>query len=746
MRALSAKAVLAKLKDLKDSIKRARADATLTIRALKNPFQRKLAMNQRDHTFDNPNMYDDEGMEYEDGGSAPVDTPPQDTFDDEEGEMPEGFVEDEIAGDDDEFPFGDNGEGEEVFDGEEDTPATPEEAVTMAIDDLQEIVEDLQSVDEDTEMAEESIRVGKRIGRKFEAKLETLALQAEAVLSDAKASVIYGRKLVSTIRSRGKKPSNGKAKFTHLKAGKLTVDGKAVLTGPAITGSEAIEEVGKMATGMNRLKDALLGKKKKATAIPPTGAYDSGDKIPTAGESWKNELSTDSTREGEYITDKRADDRLRGEPGDESPGSVQGDADAIVESLIGKESSMKLIRNKIPGKTAYVVSVNKIPRYTLSYEDAAGRKGEPGFNQSKATYKTFTSKAYADELWIKLQKRGLKKVKAEAGGSFIKLSRKTARTPQQAPHAPLSDPPQQGEYTAGPSGHKGEDTEGETLGERAYYSDMYGDSGYARDLTSEQEKKLKAEAAVKMAREHAARGLIEFNAKSITDKAKEVLKFSEQTFTETEKLINSLAVLNANALSDEVPADSGVAGNPLEGVGKPQAEADVENLNSEVASDANIQDAPAGNEHLSSVQTIQTSTGKQLVNVVDPDGGQIIQAELAATAVGEPAAVATPEQVVLNPDGSAPINGQGIAQVVSVDPTNVNAPIAGPMAVAPAGFIPQMSVNAGHPVAAYAGQGIIPDFTSSFSTTEKALIAKGLDPNNFNPTKQVGVRRIAYKQ
>ncbi len=122
------------------------------------------------------------------------------------------------------------------------------------------------------------------------------------------------------------------------------------------------------------------------------------------------------------------------------------------------------------------------------------------------------------------------------------------------------------------------------------------DTGMAKDgpgkITSKDPEALRAQArrCVELATQLAARGGLKFDSKSVHAKASEFFKLNDEQFKAVEATIKNMPVVNSSLLkAAELPdAETGVVGNPLEGVSDPKAQVDTQEGDAAVESDAEI--------------------------------------------------------------------------------------------------------------------------------------------------------------
>jgi len=102
--------------------------------------------------------------------------------------------------------------------------------------------------------------------------------------------------------------------------------------------------------------------------------------------------------------------------------------------------------------------------------------------------------------------------------------------------------------------------------------------------------KAKAFKAVELARKYAAIGAIPFTKEAILNKSREIQKLSSEDYDSKSKTLDEIPVVNAAALKEaHIPdTETGVVGNPAEGVRDPKAQVKTEGVDNTVKSDAKV--------------------------------------------------------------------------------------------------------------------------------------------------------------
>lgn len=499
--------------------------------------------------------------------------------------------------------------GEKKF--EEKKPENVKEVLQNAVTDLKEVHEDLEKIEEKLEGEAEKplasvLKGNKRYGRHLQFAVEEALREAKPVIEDAQEAVEEAEKIITdTIKDlekvekpkefgKEREPEKPKEeeKFKEKDEGGENVAKKIE---DVIAGAESIK---KASDQLSKIFD------KEATSFPPTGARDSGDygEPPVA-----KELSTWKGFNQEY-------EKMKGKERRTEFDTPEGRVDLLTGVVA------RLFVNREKRGDAYWLVTKEGSNFAMksTFADVAGSD-----NLTEENFKKFCSSSYKLLILKTVSNKGLDDTRREMFGSWVKV-KKTA--------APFEGK----EIINAPKGlydsHEGEKDSGKArpgveavdapkvAGDRKYYSEAFGDSGYAGELTKAKvasivkenenlRKKVKAleedriaealaKRAVDLARKAAAAGVIPFDAESVTEKAQEYSELDDRGFKAVEDTLNVLPVVNAKALKAyQIPeaenVNSGVVYDATESVrdekeGKHPDLLKIDNMKDDVESAAKL--------------------------------------------------------------------------------------------------------------------------------------------------------------
>ena len=496
----------------------------------------------------------------------------------------------------------------------EKKPENVKEVLQNAITDLKEVHEDLEEVEEKLEEKAEKplasvLKGNKRYGRHLQFAVEEALREAKPVIEDAQEAVEEAEKIITdTIKDLEKvekpkekefgkerepeKPKEEEEKFKEKDEGGENVTKK-------------VEEVVAGATSIKKASDQLRQMfDKEATSFPPTGARDPGDygEPPVA-----KELSTWKGFNQEY-------EKMKGKEKRTEFDTPEGRVDLLTGVVA------KLFVNREKRGDSYWLVTKEGSNFAMksTFADVAED------NQTDENFKKFCSSFYKLLILKAVSNKGLDDTRREMFGSWVKV-KKTAV------------PFEGREITTVPKGlydsHEGEKDSGKArpgvettdapkvAGDKKYYSEAFGDSGYAGELTKAKvaaivkenenlKKKVKAleedriaealaKRAVDLARKAAAAGVIPFDAESVTEKAQEYSELDDRGFKAVEDTLNTLPVVNAKALKAyQIPeaenVNSGIVYDATDSVrkeridGKHPDELKIDNMKDDVESAAKL--------------------------------------------------------------------------------------------------------------------------------------------------------------
>lgn len=447
--------------------------------------------------------------------------------------------------------------------------------------DLQNVIDSLDGLTgQATDEAKEASY--KRMNEKYAQDLNGLRNSAESALKDAKEAIAHWsflRNLHNPISS---------IKHPQLKQA-----------------AETIKEVNAFQKFVNK----LIGK--TATAVAPTGAEFSGDKWPGGKDpkdiedrQWRagtEKFNRDKSFEGKR-TNPAVDHRLDVEEYSRDDKPYVNATFVTVPN--NKFASYWNVADTKTGK-CITASFADIPNSLLQgFKD--GSKGEEAFNR-------FATRQYGGRIVDHVLRFGIDSATKMLNGKQANI--REASLQSQARDPKIKD----------------------KSAVRKYYKDAFGDSEYARQLTSSEggsndgmdveytpkdkgpdskntsddtgkakdgtgklshQKqvdptiiKARAEKAVDLARKFASTGAIEFTKQAVFAKAKEIMRFTDDQFRVADQTISSLPIVNRAALVEShIPdTENGIVGNKSEGVSNPKATVATEDIDSGVKSDAKIQ-------------------------------------------------------------------------------------------------------------------------------------------------------------
>lgn len=469
------------------------------------------------------------------------------------------------SGPSEDIDFG-GGEGEE---GKEKEPVikTPEDAkkaLEEAKKDISNVVENLDGLVGQTE-EEEKIATFKRPNEKYASTIASLASNADKAITDAKGALKHWAFLLKLKKKASKTPIND----NRLKSALDTV-------------KEA-----------KSLVSEVEGLFKAGTSVPPTGAKFTGDKWPNGKDPKTVEDHHWEAGASKFHKDKKFEDARPNPAVDERLTTVEYPRDdspfvnASVHVVDGenKEASYWDIADTKSGKRMLVTFA--------SLPDEIGPKDEK-------TFKMFITPRYGRLIASNIAQHGFDSIKEQLDGKLAKF------VPTSLAKVAADS----------------------KTNVRKYYTDAYGDAEFSKRMVAGQDKenmdiaykpkddkvkeadtnvkdgegtlstqkvdpqliRAKAAKAVELAQFAASRGIIPFTKQAVRKTAQEYMKYTDEQFKFAEATYGKLPLVNEAALkSAHIPdAESGIVGNPLEGVRDQGASASTEDLDSGVASDAKV--------------------------------------------------------------------------------------------------------------------------------------------------------------
>lgn len=449
------------------------------------------------------------------------------------------------------------------------TPADAKKALNTCVTDIQSVIDALDGLTgQATE--EKSAIAFKRLNAKYSSELVGLAQQTDSAIADAKKALSYWA-FLKKAKKASKKSTQSSTATSH-----DSID-------------QAFATVEKSLSFADKIANLLGYKKVEATAVPPSGADFSGDKWPNGKDPKEVEERAWHAGAEKFKRDKSFED-ARPNP-----------------TVDNRLDTVEYPRNDKPYVNASFKENkdNKFSSYWEVVDAKSGRKLVADFAnvpsetgpKNDQTFKEFSSKFYGNRIADTVVKEGLEAVQKQLGGTISKVT---------------------------VEGLKAIAADKSSL--KKYYTDAFGDSSYASDLTSGSDKskmdvaytpkddsvknkkvetkdgtgKLSAKdidieralarQAVVLARKFASRGAIPFTKESIMKKAESLMKLTAAEFKMRSESLDEIPIVNESALKEaHIPdTETGIVGNKAEGVRTPTAQVKTEDINSNVKSDANV--------------------------------------------------------------------------------------------------------------------------------------------------------------
>jgi len=449
------------------------------------------------------------------------------------------------------------------------TPEDAKKALNTCVTDIQSVIDALDGLTGQATEEKEAIAF-KRLNAKYSSELVNLAHQTDSVIADAKKALSYWAFL-----KKAKKASKKDTQNTTIN--------------PHDSIDQAFATVEKSISFGERVARALGYKKVEATAVPPTGADFSGDKWPngkdpkeieerawhSGTEKFKRDKSFEDARPNPSV-DKRLDS-------DEYPRSDKPYVNAFFR--INKDNKFSSYWEVVDAKSGRKLVA-----------DFANVPGDTG-PKNDQTFKEFASRSYGSRIVESAKKEGLEVVQKQLGGTISKVTQETLKA-----------------------------IAADKAGLKSYYTDAFGDSSYASELTSGSDKskmdvkytpkddsvkskkeetkngpgklsakdmdieRAQARQAVVLARKFASRGAIPFTKEAIFSKANSLMKLTAAEFKMRSESLDEIPIINEAALKQaHIPeAETGIVGNKNEAVRDQNAKVSTEDIDSNVKSDANV--------------------------------------------------------------------------------------------------------------------------------------------------------------
>lgn len=470
---------------------------------------------------------------------------------------------------------------------EEKKPTDVKEVLQNAVKDLKEVHEDLKEVEEKLEGNAEKplakvLDGKKRYGRRLKTAVEEALKEAKPVIEDAQDAVKDAQEIIEntikdlkTVEKPGageRKPEEKDEKLKEKDEGGETVTDKL---------NDIVSSAGSIKKAHKQLTD-IFADKKEATSYPPTGAKDPGDygRAPVDKElaAWKG-----FNQEYEKMKGKEKRTEF-----DTPAGRVD-----LLTGIVAK-----LFLNKEKRGDSYWLVTKQGSDFAVksTFVDVAGE------NQTDENFKKFCSDFYKLQILKSITASGLDDTRREMFGKWVKVKKQATpfegREIKEVPKG-LYDTDEADKKSGQPRPGVELDDAPKVAGDKKYFTDAFGDSGYAGELTKakvakiiEENEKLRkkltaleadkvadalAKKAVDLARKAAAAGVIPFDVDNVTEKAKEYSELDDVGFKAVEETLDALPVVHSKALEAyQIPeaenVDSGVVYDATDSVHKEKIE------------------------------------------------------------------------------------------------------------------------------------------------------------------------------
>jgi hypothetical protein len=494
----------------------------------------------------------------------------------------EAFMDDidNLSPDDMQFDNKDESLGEEDKEkiSEIKTPEDAKKVLKTVKDDVDNVINSLDGLAGQTQ-EEKSASKFKRFNEKYANAIMTLSQNADKAIQDAQ----------DVLRHWG---------FLR-KAKKIAKKVTPSTSTPVLaTLNEALASVEQTAKWLDTMAGHFGYIRKDATAVPPTGADFTGDKWPEGKNPAEVELRNWQSGADKFKRDKKFED-ARPNASDENrlntvdyPRSDKPFVNAFFHP----------VENNKFGSYWEVVDTKSNKKLVASFVNLPKELFPKNLPKNDMTFQQFASPAYGNSIVTAVIERGIDAVKKELDAAESALDKTTLNKVAAADKGNL----------------------------RKYYTDAYGDAGYAGELTKGAEKemnigytpkddsvknkkeetkdgpgkissekadpevlKAKARRAVNLARKLSSRGALPFTYESIYKKAEELMELPDDQFQAKDQALDDIPVINEAALKEAHIPDTeiGIVGNTPEGVRDPMAKVTTEDIDKNVKSDATISKA-----------------------------------------------------------------------------------------------------------------------------------------------------------
>lgn len=304
------------------------------------------------------------------------------------------------------------------------TPADAKKILNEAITDINNVIDGIDGFIGQAE-EEEKVASVKRINAKYASSISSLSNNAAAAIVDAKQAIAHWSFL------RGIKTTSG------IKADNLR------------TAAQTLKE----ANSLVSMARKMFSFTKDASATPPTGAKDSGDKWPKSGDPVKSEQGDWQSGNSKFEKDKKWEDSRPNAATDTRLVEVDYvEKGAVKASLItvagNKFGSYWKLNDRRAGKTV-IASFANVP-------ETIGVKDDKNFA-------IFASSTYGNSIVDAVLSDGIESTRQALAGQYLDNN---GRIVAVASEPKIKDKAKN----------------------RAYYAKAYGDKAYARELTSAQRR------------------------------------------------------------------------------------------------------------------------------------------------------------------------------------------------------------------------------------------------------------------
>jgi hypothetical protein len=471
------------------------------------------------------------------------------------------------------------------------------------------------------------------------------------------------------------------------------------------------------------------------TAVPPTGAEDTGDKT-LAKNPAQVELTAWHQGQSAFDTAKGKEDRLRSDP-----------SEGMLKSLVAD-----LLDGSNPKSARWVASAFEAPVLTLSYQ--AALNGAP---HTQARFAAFTSEDYGKQFLRVLSANGVRKIAVKYGLAKVGAEDVPPEKPKKEPEGKKPTPPQKPEET--PPSEEPQGTEN--------FADFK--SWAVETFAENEDDQRKLEGAKDLV------DILQEVADTPDDQLQVMMMYTEALEPAEEENRPGEFGEGAPGGAGEVPPERPVEGPPVRpqgygmavgsrqrrAVSQPEynegghkgemlpedgGEGSDQAYYSKAYGDASYaRELVAAGFHPALVKRAQELAEAEIRQGLVSEANFVAEVQDILTWAPETyqkvasrvfsATVEEPQQSGIVHDRLTGVRGAAKSLNVADLPSDVKGPAKIQRG---AGFVPQLRKTAS---TAAPGAELIPDLQAHFTTTENKLRAKGMDPALFRPTHRYGENR-----